>query len=323
MDTLLLDEKVFHYPSPPANCVLYLPGYPPLGDTIHDRSNTFYDSAINTNEELDDSETDVDVTPDATTAIPVGSTIRVESEQMLVSATGTTLTVTRGYNGTTPAAHATSKDIYRLTSNHGTIYGATWTRLPSGLWVLTFGVPTADDHVVVADSPSLSFGNGTVDTGLFIKAWIKMTDATSFVIVSKGNVAASVREYSFGLTDTDKPTFALTDHTAGQTIYTIADSALTADQGSWIMLTATYDGSSSHTGLSLYRNDTLLAETSALAGTYVAMHNEIYDVEIGRQWNDGTVYDKGMIALLVMCNVGCSQVKVTQHYNQERHLFSV
>lgn len=70
------------------------------------------DSVIDTDEVLDATEDGVDCDGDATTAIPAGSIIRVETELMYVSATGTSLTVVRGYLGSTAATHTTNQDIY-------------------------------------------------------------------------------------------------------------------------------------------------------------------------------------------------------------------
>lgn len=70
------------------------------------------DTSVDTNEAVDASETGIDVTPDATTAIPVNSIILIDSELMQVNATGTTLTVTRGYGGTTAATHNINTSIY-------------------------------------------------------------------------------------------------------------------------------------------------------------------------------------------------------------------
>jgi len=69
------------------------------------------DSGIDTDEALDTSETGVDCDADATTAIPVGTVIRIDNELMYVTATGTTLTVVRGYSNTTGAAHTTDANI--------------------------------------------------------------------------------------------------------------------------------------------------------------------------------------------------------------------
>lgn len=70
------------------------------------------DSGIDADEAIDASETGIDVTPTATTAIPVGTIIRIDNELMYVSVTGTTLTVVRGYLQTTATTHDTATSIY-------------------------------------------------------------------------------------------------------------------------------------------------------------------------------------------------------------------
>ena len=69
------------------------------------------DSGIDTDEALDSGEEAIDCDADATTAIPVGTIIRIESELYYVTATGTTLTVESAYGRSSNAAHATNKDI--------------------------------------------------------------------------------------------------------------------------------------------------------------------------------------------------------------------
>lgn len=73
----------------------------------------FADSGTNLNEDLDLVETGVDVVDSA--LFRIGDVIRIDSEQMLVTAItpGTnTLTVTRNYNGTVAAVHANGTDVY-------------------------------------------------------------------------------------------------------------------------------------------------------------------------------------------------------------------
>ncbi len=70
------------------------------------------DSGIATDEAVDNSETGIDVTPTAATAIPVGTIIRIDNELMYVSVTGTTLTVVRGYLQTTATTHDTATSIF-------------------------------------------------------------------------------------------------------------------------------------------------------------------------------------------------------------------
>jgi len=74
-------------------------------------ANSYYDSTTTTAEELDATETGVDVTSAAVLAI--GQTILFESEQSYITGiVSNTLTVRRGVNGTTAATHATGKTIY-------------------------------------------------------------------------------------------------------------------------------------------------------------------------------------------------------------------
>ncbi len=70
------------------------------------------DSGIDADEAIDASETGIDVTPTAATAIPVGTIIRIDNELMYVSVTGTTLTVVRDYLQTTATTHDTGTSIY-------------------------------------------------------------------------------------------------------------------------------------------------------------------------------------------------------------------
>ena len=50
--------------------------------------------------------------------------------------------------------------------NHGTITGAAWKRLPTGLWCLSFD--GSDDYVNCGNSESLS-----IPDAITIKAWVK------------------------------------------------------------------------------------------------------------------------------------------------------
>ena len=47
------------------------------------------------------------------------------------------------------------------------------------------GFNGSDNEIVIADTPDLTFGNGTTDSPFSISAWINMEDATDFGIVTK------------------------------------------------------------------------------------------------------------------------------------------
>jgi hypothetical protein len=70
------------------------------------------DTGIDTDEALDTTETDITMDADASSAMPVGSIIEIESEKCEVTATGTTVTVIRGVHGSTAANHGTNKDVF-------------------------------------------------------------------------------------------------------------------------------------------------------------------------------------------------------------------
>jgi len=55
--------------------------------------------------------------------------------------------------------------------NHGTIIGATWAKLPSGLWVLSFD--GTDDYVQVPHSSSLN-----IDSAITLEVWTKVLSPT-------------------------------------------------------------------------------------------------------------------------------------------------
>jgi hypothetical protein len=69
------------------------------------------DSAANTSAALNDYETDIGVTD--TSKFSTGEIIRIEDEQMrIVRIDTSSLSVIRGYEGTTPKSHESNKDIY-------------------------------------------------------------------------------------------------------------------------------------------------------------------------------------------------------------------
>ncbi len=175
-----------HFAPPDVGSVLYLPGVPGFGSTIFDYSWNFSDSGIDTDEALDASETGIDCDADASSACPVGSIINVEGELMKVTGTGVTLTVIRGYHGSTPATHDTNKDIFVWVPNNGTIIGATWKRLSSGIYYLDFdGI---DDQVDCGTDSSLDF----VATDFSLELCVKETArSVSFVAPLMSNLVGN------------------------------------------------------------------------------------------------------------------------------------
>jgi len=129
-----------------------------------------------------------------------------------------------------------------------------------------------DDYATIADANDLSFGNGSTDSAFSILVWVKMDDATSFPICEKV-VNTDTREYILHVNGSDKLQFILYDAADEDRIYVTSDSAITANEGAWTLLVATYDGGGSASGITLYVNDSAVAATGGSAGTYVSMNN--------------------------------------------------
>jgi len=87
------------------------------GVSSYDASKVGVDVSTNTNEAMDDSETDMDVVDGD--KFMVGDFIRVGNEIFEVTGISTnTLTVKRGQLGSTAASHSTNQDIYFFVGNH-------------------------------------------------------------------------------------------------------------------------------------------------------------------------------------------------------------
>ena len=131
-----------------------------------------------------------------------------------------------------------------------------------------------------------------------LSAWINMDDATSFPIIGKGVYNTSL-EYVFAVNSSDKLEFYIADESVAS-CYTgrVYNTALTAYQGSWIHVAATYDGAgggSARDTINLYLNGVLVDDTNmgGNESSYVAMENLAAVVEIGK---NASTYANGKIA---------------------------
>lgn len=124
----------------------------------------------------------------------------------------------------------------------------------------------------VADSNSLSFGNGTSDSPFSMSIWLNTTSSDSGIIMAKyGNTN---REYILEKGSSNSLIVALFDSTASKYIgaYTPAN-ILTPYLGTYAHIAVTYNGSGLNTGLKIYINGSETPTTKNSLGTYVAMSN--------------------------------------------------
>ena len=189
--------------------------------------------------------------------------------------------------------------------NSGTIVGATWVRLPSGLWYLDFdGV---DDKVDCGDKTNLEIT--TEDFSLL--AWIYCTDYTGdhrTIIGGSGLDAVhwQVRKTS-GAIVIAKPSAALA---------TAADTAMPTD--TWVMLGLVFNSHQTTDNLQYYLNgntDGLVSFNYDFSGAlrYVGRGNN------GNSWAFA-----GAIALpRIFKGIMLSALDFKNIYDWEKHLFGV
>jgi len=168
-----------------------------------------------------------------------------------------------------------------------------------------------DDFIRVNDSDNLSFGNASTDSAFSVSAWVKMTDATRFRIVSKMTDSSNM-EYAFFTSASDQLYFALYDVTSSNRISRFTSSTLTSYEGQWIHLVATYSGGGSSGGLKIYLDNVRIDDSSSDVGSYTAMHNLSVSFKIGKY---DTSTSNGLIDEVSIFNSELSQSDITSIYN--------
>lgn len=167
-------------------------------------------------------------------------------------------------------------------------------------------------YLTVPDAANLSFGDASTDNPFSITAWINMDDATNFRIIEKRG--ATNMEWELTISPLDQLEFFLFDLNVSIRIAKRSVSTFTTDQGSWIHIAATYDGSGNVGGIKLYRNAVELSTVSASAGVYVAMHNTSEIVNIGALVSLSLFAD-GKIDELKIVNKELSAAEILEDYN--------
>ena len=119
-------------------------------------------------------------------------------------------------------------------------------------------------------------------TPLSIVAWVKMVDATNFMIASKGIITVD-GEWRFRIGDTELLEFLVYDESINRYKGRRFNTILTGYEGQWIHVGCTYDGGISSSSIKLYLNSIRVDDTNyeGTAG-FIAVENLAHDVWIGR-----------------------------------------
>ena len=172
-----------------------------------------------------------------------------------------------------------------------------------------------DDYVDCGDNDNLSFGDSVTDSPFSISAWVKMTDATKFRIVTKAGSGSNDNEYVLITSASDQLFLQLYDSSTSNKKNRYYTTPLTSFEGQWIHIVGTYDGrggSTAYNGIKLYLNGTRVDDASGGGGTYVAMHNTTALLEIGKL---STSTANGLIDEVAVFNSELSASDVTNIYD--------
>ena len=173
----------------------------------------------------------------------------------------------------------------------------------------------ASEYIQIDDSDVFTFGNSSGDSPFSIETWVKMEDATSFPIISKGFYNTDFEWLLWTYSD-DKLRFALGDESVSNCyIGRGYNTALTSLEGTWIHIVATYNASGASSGVKLYLNGDSTAvddiNDQSNEGSYVSMENLASPVYIGKY---GTTYAKGLIDEVRIYNKVLSSTEISKNY---------
>ncbi len=206
----------------------------------------------------------------------------------------------RIYRGETSPPAATLEDESRY-GNDGAITGATWTRLPSGLWVQSYGG---------ADSIDCGSGN-SLNLGGFVTliAWARQTTINNWGgIISKGN-------YNFSYSIYFRNDGANGGYINATGTSNMSGGSYSAD--TWYMSTLTYDKDAGANNIILYQNTTVV-DTDTQTGDTDTVGDAL---KVGDANGLGKI--TGRIALPRVFNYPLSPAQIYKIYNAERSLFGV
>jgi hypothetical protein len=185
----------------------------------------------------------------------------------------------------------------------GTITGASWVKLPSGLWCLHFdGV---DDHVEITHHSSLAI----VDR-ITIKFWVRFAclDAVQALFDKDWTTAWDIHLWS---TNRANARFQI----GGALVECYAPAAnFTAVTNTWYQWVVRYGGAN----LKIFIN---ADEVDSDAGSGAIGTNN-YNLRIGESRSGGSDLN-GDIALIEIANRAWSAMEIQNSYDQEKHLFGV
>jgi len=157
-----------------------------------------------------------------------------------------------------------------------------------------------NERGLIADDNRFSFGNGSTDLPFSVSCWVLRAAFAAAGFVGKASGAAVGEWYLFA--GTGEIVFRVIDTSVGIAVGRRVLVSGNFTENAWQHLCCTYSGSGGAAGLKIYLNGSRLddANSSAGAGTYVAMENTSEPVTIGSRgtaaylngrWDDVRIFD--------------------------------
>ena len=196
-------------------------------------------------------------------------------------------------------------------NNHGTIYGATWTRLSSGLWVLSFdGV---DDYIDCGTNNILNPGTGDFTVEFWAKANHPITDWATIIRKSNGDYSSLTEGWNLDVRHDNFVAFA---HIAFANYVVWAGQQAYFRDNIWHQWALV--GNRTAGTLALLRDVTTI-------GTHNPPNfsNNITSTQSLQIGQGGSNYYQDNIGLVRIYNRVLTATEILTHYNQERQLFGV
>lgn len=203
--------------------------------------------------------------------------------------------------------------------NIGTITGATWVRLPSGLWVLSYD--GTDDHLLFASPFNPGALDFSVELWLKIPTSVKGTTSDNIVFCDRNSTAGGRPYFYWGRNwgANGEMEVYLSDDDSNVVSWNATDGPVIAD-GIWHRFAIVVQPVRGR--VQIFKDGTLFGTktgtiNSVSAATKMTMGDEYYN-GVWRGFNL-----EGLIALPRIGYGALSALEDQNHFNQEKHLFGV
>jgi hypothetical protein len=165
-----------------------------------------------------------------------------------------------------------------------------------------------NDSINCGDFDGASFGNGTTDTPCSIVSYFYLDDA------DRARVLGKHTEWVFGTNNLNEFNFSILDGTGTSNQIRRAGISALPFVGKWVHMVATYDGSSSSSGINVYINGVLSNGLAEDVGSYVATQNTSANVYVGL-WSVDSRYLNGKVSGTKIFNTALTAAQVSDLYN--------